>query len=136
MWLPKDERKLLQRYYKKIGEPEKQEFIDENDLIKTLSPNCDTQGIRGVPGYADSKFRVATANKVLSMRRLVRYREAGEAIEISLSVEGYDLGRKYSSWWSRSNLWYTEYMKHHWICVVGSFLSGILATLLVQWLSG
>ncbi len=127
MWLPKDEGKLLQLYYKKIGEPEKQEFIDENDLIKTLSPNCDTQGIRGVPGYADSKFRVATANKVLSMRRLVRYREAGEAIEISLSVEGYDLGRKYACWWLWTNLWYTEYIKHHWIYVVAGFLGGILS---------
>ena len=127
MWLPKDERTLLRLYYKKIGEPEKPEFINEIDLIKTLSPNCDTQSIEGVPGYADSKLRVSTANKVLSERKLVRYREAGKAIEINLSVEGYDLGRKYDFWWLRSNLWYTEYIKHHWIYVVAGFLGGILS---------
>jgi hypothetical protein len=78
---------------------------------------------------------VVTANRVLSDRKLVRYREAGEAIEISLSVEGYDLGRKYNCWWLWIKLWYAEYIKNHPICVIASFFSGIFATLLVQWLS-
>ena len=125
---------MLSLYYKEIGEPGRQEFIGEDNLIKTLSPKCAAQGIQGVPEYAKSKFRVATANKVLSKRKLIQYREAGKSIEVSLTMEGHDLGRKYDCWWSRSNLWYAEYIKHHWICVVGSFLSGVLAMLLAQWL--
>jgi hypothetical protein len=122
-------------YYKEIGELGRQEFIAESDLINTLSPKCAEQGIKGVPEYAKSKSRVANANKILSERNLIQYREAGDSIEISLTMKGYDLGRKYNCWWLRSNLWYAEYIKHHWICIVGSFLGGILATLLVQWLS-
>jgi len=127
MWLPKDERKLLSLYYKEIGEPGRQEFIAENDLLKTLSPKCGAQGVKGVIEYAKGKSRVAIANKVLSERRLIQYREAGDSIEVSLTMEGHDLGRKYDFWWLRSNLWYTEYIKHHWICVVAGFLGGILS---------
>ena len=135
MWLPKDERKLLCLYYKEIGEPERERLIDENDLIKTLSPKCGAQGIEGVPEYAKSKLRLSTANRILSERELIKYREAGNSVEVSLSIEGYDLGRKYSWWWTRSNLWYTEYIKHHWICVIVGFLGGLLGGLLINWLS-
>jgi len=57
MWLPKNEKKLLNLYYKEIGEPGRQEFIGEDNLIKTLSPKCAAQGIVGVPEYAESKSR-------------------------------------------------------------------------------
>jgi len=79
---------LLILYYKEIGEPGRQEFIAENDLINTLSPECTAQGIEGVPEYAESKFRVAIANKVLSERKLIQYREAGDSVEVSLTMEG------------------------------------------------
>ena len=134
MWLPKDERKLLSLYYKEIGEPEKEDFIDENDLIKTLSPKCGTQGIEGVPEYSKSKFRLSTANKILSERKLIKYREAGDSVEVSLSIEGYDLGRKYRSLWLLIKLWYAEYIRNHPLCVIVSFVSGIFVTLLSQWL--
>jgi len=137
MWLPKDERKLLELYYKKIGEPEKMEFIEENNLIKTIFPKCDTQHQESSNNYKkwlEGKSRVATANKVLSERKFIKYREAGSSIELSLSIEGYDLGRKYSSWWTRSGLWFAEY-KNHWIWVIVSFLGGVIGGLLINWLS-
>jgi len=117
---------------KKIGEPEKTEFIEENNLIKTISPKRDTQ--HKVVQLAEGKSIVATANKVLSERKFIKYREAGISIELSLSIEGYDLGRKYSSWWTRSGLLFAEY-KHHWIWIIISFLVGIIGALLVNWLS-
>jgi len=135
MWLLKDERKLLSLYHKEIGEPGRQEFIGEDNLIKTLSSKCATQGIEGVPEYSKSKSRVAIANRVLSERKLIQYREAGDSIEVSLTMEGHDLGRKYNCLWLCSNLWYAEYIKNHWIWVFISFFGGILATLLVQWFS-
>jgi hypothetical protein len=134
MWLPKDERKLLSLYYKQIGEPARQEFIAESDLVKTLSPKCGAQGIEGVPEYSKSKSRVAIANKVLSGRKLVQYREAGDSIEVSLTMEGHDLGRKYASWFDRSGLWFEEY-KNHWIWIIVSFFGGVIGALLINWLS-
>lgn len=58
-------------------------------------------------------------------------RETGQ-IEVELTQEAINLGRKYSSWWFRSNLWYAEYIKNTWIWLVVSFVSGIIATLLAQ----
>jgi hypothetical protein len=53
---------------------------------------------------------------------------------IILKLEGYDLGRKYSSWWTRSGLCFAEY-KNHWIWIIISFLGGVLGALLINWLS-
>ncbi|MBW7988524.1 MAG: hypothetical protein FVQ84_00650 [Planctomycetes bacterium] len=112
MWLPKDERKLLELYYKKIGEPEKEEFIEENDLIKTIFPECNTKHKESSNNYKiwlKGKSKVATANKVLSERKFIKYREAGSSFEFSLSIEGYDLGRKYSSKSGKFWTWCNEY---------------------------
>jgi len=133
MWLPKDERKLLELYYKKIGEPEKMEFIEENNLIKTIFPKCDTQHQKSSNNYKkwlEGKSRVATANKVLSERKFIKYREAGSSIELSLSIEGYDLGRKYSSKLHTFLLLCNEYKV--WIILVGLIISfvGVLIAIL------
>ncbi len=53
---------------------------------------------------------------------------------MQLSLEGNDLGRKYSSWWTRSGLWFTEY-GNHWIWIIVSFLGGVIGGLLINWLS-
>lgn len=56
-------------------------------------------------------------------------------LSITLTIKGYDLGRKYSSWWTRSGLWFAEY-KNHWIWIVVSFFGGVVGALLVNWMSG
>ncbi len=56
-------------------------------------------------------------------------------MRVSLTREGIRLGEIYNSWWLRSNLWYAEYIKNHWIYLIGSFIAGIVATLITQWLS-
>jgi hypothetical protein len=55
-------------------------------------------------------------------------------ITLRLTIKGYDLGRKYNSFWIRSGLWFAEY-KHHWIWLIVGFLGGIIGALLVNWLS-
>jgi len=67
-------------------------------------------------------------------RKFIKFREAGDSVEVSLNIEGYDLGRKYCSSWLFIKLWYAEYIKNHPICLIVSFVSGILITLLSQWL--
>ncbi|OHB79289.1 MAG: hypothetical protein A2Z25_16535 [Planctomycetes bacterium RBG_16_55_9] len=137
MWLPKDERKLLSLYYNEIGKPSTNKLIDENDLIKTILPKWHTQHVHNSNDYKmwlEGKSKVATANKALSERKLITHREAGDSIEISLDVEGYDLGRKYDNWFDRSGLWFAEY-KNHWIWLIASFFGGVLGGLLINLLS-
>ncbi len=132
MWLPKDERKLLELYYKKIGEPEKMEFIEENNLIKTIFPKCDTQHQESSNNYKkwlEGKSRVTTANKVLSERKFIKYREAGISIELSLSIEGYDLGRKYSSKLHTFLLLCNEYKVWIILGLIISFVGVLIAIL-------
>jgi len=62
------------------------------------------------------------------------FNDQNEAVTVQLSLEGYDLGRKYSSWWTRSGLWFAEY-KNHWIWLIVSFLGGIIGGLLINWMS-
>jgi hypothetical protein len=114
MWLPKDERRRLAFYYHKW--------------------------VGGSSSFPFERPFDEAVHLHLRDRRLIVLDLNIAGGRLSLTPEGISLGQKYNSWWSRSNLWYTEYIKHHWICVVGSFLtgivSGILATLLVQLLSG
>jgi len=66
--------------------------------------------------------------------KVQKHQHCGEVVGISLSIKGYDLGRKYSSWWTRSGLWFAEY-KNHWIWIIISFLGGVIGALLINWLS-
>ena len=75
------------------------------------------------------------------LRRLPKISEAMGLAEnpnvhfgISPTLAGYDLGRKYNSWWSKSGLWFAEY-KNHWIWLIVSYIAGIISMLLVNWLS-
>lgn len=124
MWLPEEERKVLIHYYKKLHESgvetRGQFFLSE--LEKCLSEK-------------DKRNRVKIASKMLKQRDLLDFfNDQNEAVTVQLSLEGYDLGRKYSSWWTRSGLWFAEY-KNHWIWLIVSFLGGIIGGLLINWMS-
>jgi len=86
--------------------------------------------------WFEAKCKIEAANKMLKKRDLVEVSECGNYYyKINeMKLKGLDLGGKYMSFWFRSDLWYTEYIKHHWIWIFGSFFSGIFTTLLVQWL--
>jgi hypothetical protein len=125
MWLPKDERKVLNHYYKKLHvsgvETKGQIFLSEMET--RLSGK-------------DKRIRIKRVSKTLEKRDLLAFLNfQGDAVTVQLSLQGYDLGRKYNSLWSWSNLWYTEYVKNHWIWNIISFIIGIFVTMLVQWLT-
>jgi hypothetical protein len=109
MWLPKDEREILLFYYR--------QFASGRIPLQTKKPW--DEGLH---------FR-------LSNRDLINITAVPAALIIHLTPEGIRLGRIYNSWWLRSNLWYTEYLKHHWICVIAGFLCGIASGLMIKWLS-
>jgi hypothetical protein len=43
---------------------------------------------------------------------------------ITLTVDGYDLGRKYAKWFTRSGLWFEEY-RNHWLWLIVAFFGGV-----------
>ncbi len=124
MCLPKEERKVLVCYYKKLHESgvETRGQFFLNELERCLSGK-------------NKRNRVKIASKILNRRNLLAfYNDQDDAVTVQLSLEGYDLGRKYSFWWTLSGLWFTEY-KNHWIWIIVSFLGGIIGGLLINWLS-
>ncbi|MFZ0034500.1 MAG: hypothetical protein WAK60_05875 [Sedimentisphaerales bacterium] len=155
MWLPKDERRLLQGYYVTIGKVDKQhEFSSENlmTFIKSsasphLPPPGSPQYVKKYETWLKEWNRVSIANEALEKRGLITgspkifvqgytYEEAGSnpRLTFSLTISGYDLGRKYNSWFTRTGLWFAEY-RHHWIWLIVSYIAGIISMLLVNWLS-
>ncbi len=81
--------------------------------------------------------RLEVANARLQGRQLVAIHphqsEHGVA-GIRLTLQGYDLARRYSRWFGRTGLWFREY-KDHWLWLIVSFLGGIVGALVVQWLA-
>ena len=165
MWLQKDERRLLEGYYLKIGDVDKEIWFDTTLWIPVMKSkpsevkdnagkvkshfnggatksnkqgDFDPQTMKVAAHQAiQDKTRLDVANKKLEQRPLIKIHkhqsEVGVA-SISLTLTGYDLGRKYNSWWTRSGLWFAEY-KDHWFWLIVSFLGGIIGALLVGWLS-
>lgn len=81
--------------------------------------------------------RLKISNDGLEKREFIKiqkHQHCDGVVGIGLTIKGCDLGRKYSSWWTRSGLLFTEY-KNHWIWIIISFLGGIIGALLINWLS-
>jgi len=156
MWLPKYERKLLSYYYRKINKVEASQYFNMEDLIKALGelkpPNFSIEMILRTYKLLEN------TNDLLSQRGLIKLENPSPSsisvlqelpkiskalgwtdiadikFCITLTLEGYDLGRKYNSWLPRSGLWFAEY-KDHWFWLILGFLGGIIGALIVNWLS-
>lgn len=109
MWLPKDEKETLLFYYR--------QFAVGKIPIQTKNPW--NEGV----------------HFSLSHRGLINITAVPSALFITLTPEGILLGQKYNSWWLRSNLWYEEHLKNHWIWVIIGFLGGVISGLLIKWLA-
>jgi hypothetical protein len=157
MWLPKDERKLLSYYYHQIKKVETSRDFEIRDLIKVLRRKQAKlpETKRGIILYIYETLE--NVNNCLSQRNLITWENLAPGsitaarmydhptsqppsentkvnLRITLTIQGYDLGKKYSSWWTKSGLWFAEY-KDHWFWLIISFLGGVIGALLVNWLS-
>ncbi len=151
MWLPKDERKLLLGYYINIGNPNEWKWFVTTDWypvmtswgwrrVKRAARKVKDYDARSKTPY-ENQFntdmtRINTVNRKLELRNLIKVKDHNEppVKGISLTIEGYDLGRKYRSRLKRSGLWFAEY-KDHWFWLILGFLGGIIGALIVNWLS-
>jgi len=118
MWLPKDERKLLSHYHRELGQVGVKDRFFLSELVKCLCrPNA--------------KNQVRIASETLARRKLIILMpQRGDAITVGLTLEGYDLGSKYSRWFTKTGEWWAEY-KGHWIWV----LLGIIISFVIGWLT-
>lgn len=162
MWLPRDERRLIEGYYINIGEIEKEKWFEMSNwipVIRTLNVKNRAQKVKSYfkSGKSQSEHdkvdpkdlsgsmkrwiqdmnRVNIATTALESRKLIRlhpHQNESRVKAVSLTIDGYDLGRKYSSWFTRSGLLFAEY-KNHWFWLILGFLGGIIGALIVNWLS-
>jgi len=144
MWLPKDERRLLAYYFVKIKAPGRTERFNYVELGKRLQSifvkllewlgGDYAKNFKRFMNYSD---RIKIANDALNQRGfiiLIPHQHDSGVIIVELNVKGYDLGRKYSWWWTRTGLLFAEY-RHHWIVVILSYIAGIITMLLVNLLT-
>jgi len=158
MWLQRDERHLIEGYWKMLGDITSKKGYEDDNLIPLLaSPGNYTKIMEYGKGkqipdepepepkdndernqrnreYLSQRSRVRIANKLLSARGLIdlgNHETVENVVFIHLTPKGYDLGRRYSSKLDRSCLWFEAY-RNHWFWLVLSFLGGIIGSLIVN----
>ena len=145
MWLPKDERYLLQGYWHNINDINVEKTFSEFDLVPLLSSPKNWKKIDG--GSEDEKItneklrdalnkrlRVSRANEYLDERKLIELksgRQHDRFCTLSLTMDGFDLARKYSTRFERSGLWFASH-RDHWIWFLCSFIGGVLGALIIE----
>jgi hypothetical protein len=158
MWLSKEERRLIEGYAAKIGRPgNTQQFklgaitlfimvsrpSKITEQIPTYFESEDaTEGRESinkdpaeqVHEYIDNLARIEVAHTLLMERGLIsfeRHEQDLNVVRITLTVTGYDLGRKYATFFSRSGEWFEEY-RNHWMFLFVGFFGGVLGALLID----
>ena len=155
MWLPKDERKLLRGYSWRIREPEKDTWFRMSNWLRVFKSWRTKATAKKVPLYVENEHkedldirrwkkaiknnvpfqkRFDIANAALEKRGLIRvqkHQHEPDVAGITLTMDGYDLGRKYSKWFIRSGQWFAEY-RYHWIWIILAYGGGILTHWIVR----
>jgi len=157
MWLPKDERRLIEGYYINIGEAEKEEWYGMSNwipVIRTLRVKDRAQEVKSYlkGGKSQSEHdkldpkdrggsmkkwlkyrnRINIANTSLKARKLIELRNhqsESDVKAISLTIQGYDLGKKYSSIPHTILLWCNEYKVWIILGLIISFVSVLVKIL-------
>jgi len=132
MWLPKLDRDLLTYYYKKACSGRRWAFlhlrqieVDLDEVIKEL----------GYLQGAGTLLKIDEVNVDLEERKLIKvYKKVSEGKYgvrlVQLSIEGKDLGRKYSSKLDTIGLWCAA-KEHQWLWYLITFVAGFLANWLI-----
>ena len=154
MWLPKDERRLLAGYYRNIDEIAKKKQYRVTDLrpllaCRRIPPKIPEYGDAAqhsddgtgdtkswAKKYFDETNRIEIANRHLNERGLIAlepHRYESEVVGITLTVDGYDLGRKCAGCLTCSGLWFEEY-RNHWLWLIAAFFGGAVGTKLLDFI--
>ena len=157
MWLTKDERRLLSGYFTQIGRIGTERvycITDLCDLLKfrghrkkiaeygdpeTPSDNSgDVESMKiEIASYASCDKRIRRGNELLAERGLItvtQHQHERNVVVIGLTLRGFDLGRRYSSFLESSGLCFQEY-KNHWIWLIVAFFGGTLGVKLIDFIA-
>ena len=139
MWLPKDERIVLMKYYRSLQttqECKRYKYLSErvynatcNLLDRGLIYNIEEHG-------PDHNMFLATymcckEKNLLGFLTNSKEDVAKGDITLRLTLDGLDLALKYQNWFTRTGIWWNEH-KGHWIWI----LLGFVATSIVSFLLG
>jgi hypothetical protein len=153
MWLSLDERRLLAGYFRTLGEVGKEGTFHEDAIACLLhgktsipapgqeSENSDKQMEhskikKAIHQLILDRKRVPAANRLLAARSLINlshHQQDSNTVILSLTLDGYDLGRRYSNWLTRTHLWFREY-KDHWMWLIVAFIGGSVGAKLIDFL--
>jgi len=142
MWIPKDERLLLVGYYRSIHAVGSEKQYGTSDFVQFLHCQTKYEVSAEMPTRPEEieqavyvLVRSQKANKILSARGLITCTplQPGTSVSVSLTLEGYDLGRQYSNWFDRSGLRFSEY-RNHWIWLIIAFIGGAVGSKLIDWM--
>ena len=155
MWLPRDERILLIGYFKILsGRDVGRSLLFRKDELQGLvDTDMDPLAIPTYSGATDGpdeetdiqgplptseqirtsiaqRTRFELANKMLETRGFITVTSSPSNhsfVTVALTLEGYDLGRRYVDTWTRSALWFGEY-KDHWAWLILAAVAGGLSS--------
>ena len=150
MWLPEQERRLLRIFYgvtcgglkKGDSTPTAEKCYPLEDLVNIFAAKDFKKAERGLKGDCNKPVKktddedsveaikkffkdmaaIRATNTALVERNLINLspRNDNLRIYVSMTIEGYDLGRKYSQWFTRTGLLFSEY-RNHWIWFIVAF---------------
>lgn len=157
MWLPKDERKLLVIYYVAIKEglkkddltPIAEKWYSMDRLILVFrsrdykadekqfqeGDNKEADGntlVKKMDDFLTGMAVIDATNAALAERELIKlspHKQEPTRVGVSLTMKGYDLGRKYLHWYTQIGPFLQEY---GWVGPVVGVVVGIIGTLIVQ----
>lgn len=127
-WVPFVSSRFVQRRARSISEYGDSVTRDSDVDITAKG------GMKIIERTVQLQKRLEIANAHLQERHLVgiRHHQSETGVTgILLTLQGYDLARRYQNWLGRTGLWFREY-KDHWFWLVVSFLGGILGAFLMQ----
>lgn len=120
-------RRFKADLHKSVGANNRETAEEENGEF-------DLKDARGkITRYLCIRSRIDAANAVLSERNLIklRHHKSEDNMGVSFTIEGYDLGRKYSKWYTLIGLWIGEY---RWVWLILAGLIGALLSKVLSWL--
>jgi len=155
VWLPKDERHLIEGYWRLLEDittkkgyedhrlfplldsPHNHMLVNEygkKEVVKEPEAKDHDELKERMTVFLENKSRIKIANTLLQARGLIDlsyHQNVDNVIFVQLTEKGYDLGRRYASKWEKSGLWFASY-KEHWIWIIISFLGGVIGSLIIN----
>jgi hypothetical protein len=124
-------KELRGDYHKSV-----ERMYDEPDEAETSNRHSESEDhvtVADMEQWLKAKAEIDTVNATLRERKLINLSTHTRTsdVGVSLTMEGYDLGMKYSKWPTKVSLWVGEYP---WIWLIIAGVIGAVILKVVDWL--